>query len=563
MKRFMHIFEFFAFVLVLFMILSCKWHQDNSHIEINNQRLTKCIQTVEKLRLANDKLNAEFVNLNEKIRIQQSKKELRNIEPTTPSKEYEVLRRRIFSNTKEFWYYINSGLEPLVESTKNAKRIYKIKNMVGEHYRSLLKDISDLAEVDNHSTWRQQESESLSILVQNRLEELQNPPNWFIAKQLICKLEKSCEFNCQLHHIVYCLIFAYNTQRMLVLDYKNWEYGDIWQDFFLPLSDSDTLLINASVVEWPGDQNSQIIHLPPIDLIRPKPNFLPQMIPNDLAERLTVLHGDPIVWWIGQILKYLLQPRESTNYRLDNYAKKLKFQKPIVGVYIRRTDKLTSEATLHTLDEYMVHVEDYFIQKNLSGKVNQKRIYLATDDPSLFDEAKRNYPEYEIIGSNDTSKTATVKNRNSKEALDGIIVDIHFLSLSDHLVCTFSSEMCRIAYEIMNSLYPDASTRYTSLDDIYYFNGQYHRLNEAVLSHEANEPYEIDLQVGDQIFVDGNNWNGYSKGKNLRTELVGLYPTYKVIPKIEVVTIKDNKIKTSEDNKYKNNKFFSLASIIY
>lgn len=88
--------------------------------------------------------------------------------------------------------------------------------------------------------------------------------------------------------------------------------------------------------------------------------------------------------------------------------------------------------------------------------------------------------------------------------------------------------MCRIAYEIMNSLYPDASTRYTSLDDIYYFDGQYHRLNEAVLSHKANKLYGIDLQVGDQIFVDGNNWDGYSKGKNLRTELVGLYPTYKV-----------------------------------
>jgi len=51
------------------------------------------------------------------------------------------------------------------------------------------------------------------------------------------------------------------------------------------------------------------------------------------------------------------------------------------------------------------------------------------------------YPEYEIIGSDDISKTASVNNRNSKEALIGIIVDIHFLSLSDHLVCTFSSQV--------------------------------------------------------------------------------------------------------------------------
>lgn len=80
-----------------------------------------------------------------------------------------------------------------------------------------------------------------------------------------------------------------------------------------------------------GNQDSQIIHLPPVDYVYPKPYFLPQIIPDDLAERLTVLHGDPIVWWIGQIVKYLLRPRKSTINLLNDYAKKLKFQKPIVG----------------------------------------------------------------------------------------------------------------------------------------------------------------------------------------------------------------------------------------
>ncbi|XP_025202627.1 LOW QUALITY PROTEIN: alpha-(1,6)-fucosyltransferase-like [Melanaphis sacchari] len=545
----MNILGFVAFVLILFIVLIFKYNQDDCQFQINNRRLTKYLQTLENLKLANDKLNAELAILNEKIRIQQSKKELKDIEPITPSKDYEVLRRRIFSNTKEFWYYINSGLESLNKSIKNVERLHEIKNMAGEHYRSLLKDVSGLAEVDNYSTWRQQESESLSNLVQNRFKKIQNPPNLFTARQLVCTFKKNCGFNCQLHHVVYCLIVAYNTQRMLVLDYKNWTYGEAWQDVFLPLSDSNTLLKNVSVVEWPGHQNSQIIHLPPIDLIHPKPYFLPQVIPNDLAERLTVLHGDPIVWWIGQILKYLLRLQESTNYILNYYAKKLKFQKPIVGLHIRRTDKLISETSIHTLDEYMVHVEDYYKRKKLSGKVNQKRIYLATNEPTLFDEAKRNYPEYEIVGSEDISKTATMKNQNFKKVLNGRIVDIHFLSLSDHLVCTFSSQMCRIAYEIMNSLHPDASAQYTSLDDIYYFYGQDHRLNEAVLSHKANKLYKIDLQVGDQIFVDSNHWNGYSKGQNLRTGLVGLYPTYKVISKIETATITDSKNKKDEVRK--------------
>jgi len=63
----------------------------------------------------------------------------------------------------------------------------------------------------------------------------------------------------------------------------------------------------------------------------------------------------------------------------------------VFRVYIRRTDKIKTEASLHTLDEYMVHVEEYYKLKELSGDVNRKRIYLATDEPTLFDEAKRKY----------------------------------------------------------------------------------------------------------------------------------------------------------------------------
>jgi len=61
----------------------------------------------------------------------------------------------------------------------------------------------------------------------------------------------------------------------------------------------------------------------------------------------------------------------------------------VFRVHIRRTDKIITEASLHTLDEYMVHVEEYYKRKELSGEVKRKRIYLATDEPTLFDEAKR------------------------------------------------------------------------------------------------------------------------------------------------------------------------------
>lgn len=73
-----------------------------------------------------------------------------------------------------------------------VERFTKMKNMIDEHYRSLLKDISNLAEVDGHSTWRQQESENLSNLVQKRLKHLQNPSNCAKARKLVCDLNKVC-----------------------------------------------------------------------------------------------------------------------------------------------------------------------------------------------------------------------------------------------------------------------------------------------------------------------------------------------------------------------------------
>lgn len=114
-----------------------------------------------------------------------------------PSEEYELLRRRVFSNTKELWYYINSELQSLEKEFDGVgvERIAKIKKMVGEHYRSLLKDITDLAEVDGHSSWRQLESENLSNLVQKRLNHLQNPSDCSKARKLVCDLNKVCNLS--------------------------------------------------------------------------------------------------------------------------------------------------------------------------------------------------------------------------------------------------------------------------------------------------------------------------------------------------------------------------------
>lgn len=53
------------------------------------------------------------------------------------------------------------------------------------------------------------------------------------------------------------------------------------------------------------------------------------------------------------------------------------------------------------------------------------------------------YPNYEILGDQSIAKLAAVATRYSDNSLFGIVIDIHFLSLSDYLVCTFSSQVSK------------------------------------------------------------------------------------------------------------------------
>lgn len=90
-----------------------------------------------------------------------------------------------------------------------------------------------------------------------------------------------------------------------------------------------------------------------------------------------------------------------------------------------------------------------------------------------------------------------------------------------------------MAYELMQTMHPDAAHRFKSLDDTYFFPGQWPHFHEAILPHNPlNRTNEIQIQVGDLIFVAGNHWNGFLMGRNKRTNQTGLFPSFKVVDKI-------------------------------
>lgn len=58
---------------------------------------------------------------------------------------------------------------------------------------------------------------------------------------------------------------------------------------------------------------------------------MPMAIPEDIAERLVRLHGHPFVWFMGQLIKYLLRPQAWLNELMEKKYQAIKFQTPIVG----------------------------------------------------------------------------------------------------------------------------------------------------------------------------------------------------------------------------------------
>ncbi|OCT66425.1 hypothetical protein XELAEV_18042675mg [Xenopus laevis] len=341
-------------------------------------------------------------------------------------------------------------------------------------------DLYYLSQTDGAGDWREREAKDLTDLVQRRITYLQNPKDCSKAKKLVCNINKGCGYGCQLHHVVYCFMIAYGTQRTLILESQSWRYATGgWETVFKPVSDTCTDRSGSSTGHWAGeanDKNVQVVELPIVDSLHPRPPYLPLGVPEDLADRLIRLHGDPAVWWVSQFVKYLIRPQLWLEKEIEEATKKLAFKHPVIG-----------------------------------------------------------YPQYEFISDNSISWSAGLHNRYTENSLRGVILDIHFLSQADFLVCTFSSQVCRVAYEIMQTLHPDASAYFHSLDDIYYFGGQNAHNQVAIYPHQPQNADEIPLEPGDIIGVAGNHWDGYSKGINRKLGRTGLYPSYKVKEKIETI----------------------------
>uniref|UniRef100_A0A673IYN5 Alpha-(1,6)-fucosyltransferase n=1 Tax=Sinocyclocheilus rhinocerous TaxID=307959 RepID=A0A673IYN5_9TELE len=527
--------------------------RDSEHPERSSRELSKILAKLERLKQQNEDLRrmaetlrlpdgqadggaravGKLRNLEEQlIRAKEKINSYRSLPADGPGKDQEELRRKVENGVRELWYFVRSELKKLalVETGALQKHVDTLLQDLGHQQRSIMTDLYHLSQADGAGDWREKEAKELSDLVQNRITYLQNPQDCSKARKLVCNINKGCGYGCQLHHVVYCFMIAYGTQRTIILESQNWRYATGgWETVFKPVSETCTDRTGASTGHWSGEANDrdvQVIELPIVDSLHPRPPYLPLAIPEDLRN-----HSQP-----SFCIAYLIRPQAWLLKEMQEATSKLGFKHPIIGpLKPLRCYKVHCKAAFHPIEEYMVHVEDHYKSLAQRMHVDKKRVYLATDDPSLLQEAKSKYPDYEFISDNSISWSAGLHNRYTENSLRGVILDIHFLSRTNFLVCTFSSQVCRVAYEIMQTLHPDASSFFYSLDDIYYFGGQNAHNQIAIYPHQPRNSDDIPLEPGDLIGVAGNHWDGNSKGINRKTGRTGLYPSYKVKEKIETV----------------------------
>ena len=121
---------------------------------------------------------------------------------------------------------------------------------------------------------------------------------------------------------------------------------------------------------------------------------------------------------MAQFVKYIMRLPSGLQKVLNATVKSQNMKSPVVGVHVRRTDKLKKEASFRGVEEYMKFVAEYYqeLEVRQGRPVEEKKVYLATDDPEVFAACRQKFPQYVFLGDASISKAAGVRDIDRKNA---------------------------------------------------------------------------------------------------------------------------------------------------
>ncbi|CAK8682859.1 unnamed protein product [Clavelina lepadiformis] len=353
----------------------------------------------------------------------------------------------------------------------------------------------------------------LGDLVQKRIQKLQNPSDCKTAKKLICKFPR-CGLGCQFHHIGKCLLVALGTNRVMLVNNKNVHYKGI-EKVFLPLSKTcSSEDISMKVVEWLGESQLKYEDIAVVSLdagsAEYETYFKAFTIPKSLQERIEVLHDDPNLWWIGQIMRYLFRPSHWITDKVQQIKQKINLVHPYVSIHVRRTDKHFLEAKRVGIDKYMEHIIDWFDNRLRSASSSSTRnIYVASDDLAhVIPDARRKYPNYDFLYQPDDKKSL----KDMRQGFFGRETEEELVSL-----------VGRFVTELMHSA-GDATFRSRSVDEGMYYHQGFPIIYRAIESHLGGNG-ELSFSAGEKIFLQPL-LAGSLQYKGFGTKVTGQYGSF-------------------------------------
>ncbi|KAF7640243.1 GT23 domain-containing protein [Meloidogyne graminicola] len=426
----------------------------------------------------------------------------------------EFYKKKLNSELNELFNLIENSTNKL----RNEKIYLKFVNImaIGKNISINLNDLKI----------NEEKNQLLNLLgdyFYNKIFKLQNPKNCKIARFLVCKLEQFCGFGCVMHHISFCLSIALGTNRTLIFedDGIKWSYKVRWNDIFEQITNcnyKDDVLPWLPIKKYKNisTQIERHLFLDRRSDIPFEVNYQPEVFPKEFAEILFNFHSNPSLWFHGQLIKYIWRESAVIRELLDKIEAKIPFvEGPIVGIHVRRTDKY-KEARTHNLKEYFKWTDFWYDieykrqQKQINYNNNNitlnnippPRIFIASEEPkSVIEEAKKYWNGFE---EGDPI-------RYTKDSLLAIMAEIKILSQCQFVVCTFSSNVCRLIYELMQAIQgKDMSEAVQSLD-VYYTESWKCKNMEVIDNYNKllNNKNEINANKGDIIEISRPLWNGF------------------------------------------------------
>lgn len=428
---------------------------------------------------------------------------------------YQQQRRALSSHIEDLQNFLFAQIAVLQSNRPNE--FGHVMLGVSELFKHILSIDRNLSEVDGMA--RARENEAIRI---KRLIDLNFMHSQCANQTIQSDFVDGCGFGCQMHHMLSRILAAFITQKKFLADFSNFIHGvSSFKSLFEPLLEgsADGCYINSSSLFSKGNATNP--------MVSSERRNLP--IPAQLVEKSNILplHGNPIALFVGHLGRMLLNPTSSMKNDIQAMKKQLNFSSPIVGVHIRRGDKIGTEAEFHSIDEYMVHVSEYFdIEEiRLQRKVTRK-VFLASDESSVFDDLPERYPQYKFL----STRLAGLRDAEPSDEIrtKKIAADVLMMAETDFLVCTFSSNVCRLSYELMQTRYDDGSWRFRTLDHIYHSDVTSPHDYLAVEDNFDGQD-QLAFKKGDLIEMHINLKNGFCLATNRRTNQQGVFPCYKAI----------------------------------